>query len=71
MEVMWIRDLLVPKFQNARIATYSYKSDWRDRTVKTSLRDCANLFLTEMRQHRQEENVRILRTSLKYNSSIY
>jgi hypothetical protein len=26
IEVMWIRDLLVPKFQDARIATYSYKS---------------------------------------------
>lgn len=62
MEIMWIRDLLVPKFQDARIATYSYKSDWRDRTVKTSLRDCANLFLNELLQHRQKENVSSLRT---------
>ena len=44
-ECMWIRDLLVPEFKNARIATYSYKSDWRDRTVKTSLRQCAEQFL--------------------------
>jgi hypothetical protein len=59
-EVMWIRDLLVPKFRDARIATYSYKSDWRDRTVKTSLRECANLFLNELLQHRQKGNVSIL-----------
>ena len=59
-EVMWIRDLLVPEFKNARIATYSYKSDWRDRAVKTSLRECANLFLNELLHHRQQEHVSIL-----------
>ncbi len=47
-ECMWIRDCLVPMFKDARIATYSYKSDWRDRAVKTSLRECANLFLNEL-----------------------
>jgi len=26
-EVMWLRDLLVPIFKDARIASYSYKSD--------------------------------------------
>jgi hypothetical protein len=52
-EVMWPRDLLVPSFQNARIATYSYKSDWRDRNVKTSLRECAEQFLNVLFQHRQ------------------
>ncbi|KAH6694360.1 P-loop containing nucleoside triphosphate hydrolase protein [Leptodontidium sp. MPI-SDFR-AT-0119] len=52
---MWIRDLLVPKFKDARIATYSYKSDWKDRTVKTSLRECANLLLNELLHHRQQE----------------
>ena len=40
-EVMWPRDLLVHLFKNARIATYSYELDWRDRHVKTSLRECA------------------------------
>ena len=71
MEVMWIRDLLVPKFQDARIATYSYKSDWRDPTVKTSLRECANLFLNDLLQHRHKENVSILRNPpLEYNSSV-
>ena len=45
VECMWLRDLLVPLFKNARIATYSYKSDWRDREVKTSLRECAEQFL--------------------------
>ena len=61
-EVMWIRDLLVPKFEKARIATYSYKLDWKDRTVKTSLRECANLLLNELLHHRQQEAVSILPT---------
>ncbi|KAG9239961.1 P-loop containing nucleoside triphosphate hydrolase protein, partial [Calycina marina] len=53
-EVMWIRDLLVPMFNDARIATYSYKSDWRDRAIKTSLRQCAEQFLNILSQHRQQ-----------------
>jgi hypothetical protein len=61
-EIMWVRDLLVPKFKNARIATYSYKSDWKDRVVKTNLRECANLFLNEILHHRQQEAVSILPT---------
>ena len=56
-EVMWLRDLLVPLFKNARIATYSYESDWRDRRVKTSLRKCAEQFLNILKQKRQYENV--------------
>jgi hypothetical protein len=54
---MWIRDLLVPLFPEARIATYSYKSDWRDRNVKTNLRECAQLFLNVLKQNREHENV--------------
>ncbi|KAM3067112.1 hypothetical protein ACMFMG_011668 [Clarireedia jacksonii] len=54
IEVMWIRDLLVPMFKDARIATYSYKSDWRDRAVKTSLRQCAEQFLNIVSQYRQQ-----------------
>ncbi|KAF2803835.1 uncharacterized protein BDZ99DRAFT_546416 [Mytilinidion resinicola] len=57
-EVMWPRDLLVPRFQNARIATYSYKSDWKDRNVKTSLRECAEQLLNVLFQHRQHEHER-------------
>jgi hypothetical protein len=56
-EVMWVRDLLVLMFKDARIATYSYKSDWRDRTVKTSLRQCAEQFLNILAQHRQQADV--------------
>ncbi|KAM3088918.1 hypothetical protein ACMFMG_000539 [Clarireedia jacksonii] len=55
-EVMWPRDLLVPMFKDARIATYSYKSDWKDRAVKTSLRQCAEQFLNIVSQHRQQTN---------------
>ena len=61
-ECMWPRDLLVPLFTNARIATYSYRSDWRDRDVKTSLRECAEQLLNILSQHRQHANVRGLRT---------
>ena len=60
-ECMWLRDLLVPLFKNARIATYSYKSDWRDREVKTSLRECAEQFLNILSQHRQHANVSVVK----------
>lgn len=56
-EVMWPRDLLVPLGEDARIATYSYESDWRHPNVKTSLRECANQFLNIVSQHRQKANV--------------
>ncbi|KAM0310604.1 hypothetical protein ACHAO8_007970 [Botrytis cinerea] len=55
-EVMWPRDTLVPLFQDARIATYSYRSDWRDRTIKTSLRQCAEQFLNILFQYRQQSD---------------
>ncbi|KAF1951354.1 hypothetical protein CC80DRAFT_210229 [Byssothecium circinans] len=52
-EVMWPRDLLVPAFTNARVATYSYGSDWRDRQVNTSLWECGQQLLEVLLQHRQ------------------
>ncbi|KFY48789.1 hypothetical protein V495_01031 [Pseudogymnoascus sp. VKM F-4514 (FW-929)] len=57
-DVMWLRDLLPSKFPNARISSYSYKSDWRDRQVKTNLRECANQFLNILHQERQLPNER-------------
>lgn len=57
-EVMWPRDLLVPEFKSARVATYSYKSDWRDRQVNTSLRECGQQLLEVLLQHRQDAYVR-------------
>lgn len=59
VEIMWLRDLLVPDVPDARVATYSYRSDWRDPTVKTSLRQCAERFLNTLKQSRQHENVMI------------
>jgi len=44
-------------FKDARIATYSYKSDWTDRAVKTNLRQCAQQFLNILKQHRQQGDV--------------
>lgn len=55
--VMWPRDLLVPEFKNARIATYSYGSDWRNRDINTSLRECGQQFLEILLQHRWEASV--------------
>jgi hypothetical protein len=54
---MWPQDILVPLFGNARIATYSYESDWKDRSVKTTLRQCAEQLLNVLFQHRQHANV--------------
>jgi hypothetical protein len=62
-EVMWLRDLLAPAFSNARIATYSYRSDWRDRQVNTSLRECGQQLLEVLLQHRQGASVRGCATS--------
>ncbi|KAF2625473.1 hypothetical protein BU25DRAFT_473452 [Macroventuria anomochaeta] len=57
-EVMWPRDLLVPAFSNARVATYNYQSDWRDRQVNTSLRECGQQLLEVLLQHRQSASER-------------
>lgn len=55
-EVMWLRDLLPGLFPNARIASYSYKFDWRN-DVKTSLRECAQQFLNQLCQNRSRDQV--------------
>ena len=55
-EVMWLRDLLPRFLPNARIATYSYKSDWRQ-DVKTNLRECGGQLLNVLYQHRSSEKV--------------
>ena len=54
-EFMWPRDLLVPLFTNARVATYSYKSG---KGVKTTLRQLAEQLLNVLFQHRQKPDVR-------------
>ncbi len=56
VEVMWLRDLLPRFFPNARIATYSYESDWRQ-DVKTNLRECGQQLLNNLYQHRSSEKV--------------
>ena len=56
IEVMWLRDLLPQFLPNARIATYSYKSDWRQ-DVKTNLRKCGEQLLNILYQHRSSEKV--------------
>ena len=56
VEVMWLRDLLPRFLSNARIATYSYKSDWRQ-DVKTNLRKCGEQLLKVLYQHRSSKKV--------------
>lgn len=58
-EVMWLRDLLPQFLPSARIATYSYKSDWRQ-DVKTNLRKCGEQLLNVLYQCRSSEKVSIL-----------
>ena len=50
-EVMWLQDLLPNIIPNARIASYSYESDWR-KDVKTNLRNCGEQFLNILHQNR-------------------
>ena len=59
VEVMWLRDLLPRFLPNARIATYSYESDWRQ-DVKTNLRECGQQLLNVLYQHRSSKKVSIL-----------
>ncbi len=48
---MWLQDLLPVLIPNARIASYSYESDWRH-NVKTNLRKCGEQFLNVLHQNR-------------------
>ncbi|KFZ04937.1 hypothetical protein V501_08833 [Pseudogymnoascus sp. VKM F-4519 (FW-2642)] len=57
VEFMWPRDLLVPSFTNARVATYSYKSG---KGVKTTLRQLAEQFLNVLFQHRQKPDALVI-----------
>ncbi|MCJ1242271.1 hypothetical protein MMC14_010278, partial [Varicellaria rhodocarpa] len=54
-EIMWLRDVLPDFIPNARIATYSYESDWRKRDIKTSLRQCGEQLLNVLHQNRLSE----------------
>ena len=58
VEVMWLRDLMPRFLPNARIATYSYESDWRQ-DVKTNLRECGQQLLNVLYQHRSSKKVSI------------
>ncbi|KAF6234181.1 hypothetical protein HO173_007601 [Letharia columbiana] len=52
---MWLRDFLPDLIPTARIATYSYESDWRRVDVKTNLRECGEQLLNVLRQNRSTE----------------
>ena len=58
-EVMWLRDLLPTCIPNARIATFSYPSDWFTyrRGVKTSLRELGEQLLNALELDRKKWNV--------------
>lgn len=62
-EVMWLRDLLPKSVPNARIATFSYRSDWytyQKGAKKTSLRELGEQLLTVLHLDRQKNEVREL-----------
>ncbi len=58
-EVMWLRDLLPSRVPNARIATFSYPSDWftYKKGVKTSLRALGEQLLHSLELNRQQTTV--------------
>ena len=55
-EVMLLRDLLPSFFPNARVATYSYKSDWW-KDVETNVCNCGEQLLNVLYQNRSGEKV--------------
>ncbi len=59
-EVMWLKDLLPNHVPNARIATFSYLSDWYtyQKGVKTSLRELGEQLLQELQHDWHRINVR-------------
>ena len=58
-EVMWLRDLLPSYMPDARIATFSYPSDWftYKKGVKTSLRGLGEQLLNALDIDRKKWNV--------------
>lgn len=52
---MWLCDILPNLIPHARIATYSYESDWRKADIKTSLRKCGEQLLNVLQQHRTKK----------------
>lgn len=58
-EVMWLRDLLPSCVPSARIATFSYSSDWftYKKGVKTSLRALGEQLLNSLELDRQKMTV--------------
>ena len=58
-EVIWLKDLLPSCVSNARIATFSYPSDWftHRKGVKTSLRELGEQLLNTLELDRQKITV--------------
>jgi hypothetical protein len=56
---MWLRDLLPSYVESARIATFSYLSDWYTyrRGVQTSIRELGEQLLGVLHQDRQRIGV--------------
>ena len=67
---MWLRDFLPDLIPYARIATYSYESDWRKKDVKTSLRQCGEQLLNVLLQNRSIEQVGKGLPSILYSSPL-
>ncbi len=70
-EVMWLRDLLPSFVPNARIATFSYLSDWftYKKGVKTKLRSLGNQLLNVLERDRQKWGVCFIEDSLGTSSN--
>ena len=60
---MWLQDLLPNLVPNARIASYSYESDWRQ-DVKTNLRKCGEQLLNILHRNRVDNLVGIVKLNI-------
>jgi hypothetical protein len=65
-KVMWLRDLLPQYIPNARIATYSYPSEWlksnwftSSSAISMTLRDYGEQLLNELLMNRKASGVRV------------
>ncbi len=70
-EVMWLRDLLPSFVPNARIATFSYPSDWftYKKGVKTKLRSLGEQLLNVLERDRQNWGVCFIEDSIGISSN--
>ena len=69
---MWLRDLLPELVPSARIATFSYLSDWYTykKGVKTSIRELGEQLLAALHHDRLRIKVRYPESSMRISLNV-